>query len=135
MASTRETYVPTSGPMKRPLSVEQAARVLAESAFDAPQKLDNVTLTSYEFTSMCPMTGQPDFGTVTIAYEPDKKCLESKSVKFYLWAFRDEGAFCESLADRIARDVYAAIKPRSVRVTVEQYRRGGITTVAEASIF
>lgn len=131
---TNSLYIPTSGPMNRPDSTEQAAKVLAEQAFDAPN-VQVVTFTSSEFTSVCPITGQPDFGTVSIEYQPGAKCLESKSVKFYLWAYRNEGAFCESLAARIADDVVSAIQPRHVKVTVVQTPRGGIglTAVAERS--
>lgn len=131
---TNSLYIPTSGPMNRPDSTEQAAKVLAEQAFDAPN-VQVVTFTSSEFTSVCPITGQPDFGTVSIEYQPEAKCLESKSVKFYLWAYRNEGAFCESLAARIADDVVSAIQPRHVKVTVVQTPRGGIglTAVAERS--
>ena len=131
---TNSLYIPTSGPMNRPASTEQAAKVLAEQAFDAPN-VQVVTFTSSEFTSVCPITGQPDFGTVSIEYQPGAKCLESKSVKFYLWAYRNEGAFCESLAARIADDVVSAIQPRHVKVTVVQTPRGGIglTAVAERS--
>ena len=120
--------------MNRPASTEQAAKVLAEQAFDAPN-VQVVTFTSSEFTSVCPITGQPDFGIVSIEYQPGAKCLESKSVKFYLWAYRNEGAFCESLAARIADDVVSAIQPRHVKVTVVQTPRGGIglTAVAERS--
>ena len=131
---TNSLYIPTSGPMNRPDSTEQAAKVLVEQAFDAPN-VQVVTFTSSEFTSVCPITGQPDFGTVSIEYQPGAKCLESKSVKFYLWAYRNEGAFCESLAARIADDVVSAIQPRHVKVTVVQTPRGGIglTAVAERS--
>jgi 7-cyano-7-deazaguanine reductase len=120
--------------MKRPESVEQAAQILAEQAFAAPD-VQLVTFASSEFTSVCPMTGQPDFGTVSIEYQPDKKCLESKSVKFYLWVYRNEGAFCESLAARIADDIVRAIAPRRVKVTVTQTPRGGLSlnAIAERS--
>lgn len=128
---TASLYIPTSGPMKRPESVEQAAQVLAEQAFPAPD-VQLVSFASSEFTSLCPITGQPDFGTIGIEYQPDQKCLESKSVKFYLWAYRNEGAFCESLAARIADDIVRAIEPRRVKVTVTQTPRGGLSLHAIA---
>lgn len=105
--------------------------MLRAEAFPAPD-VDRVTLHGTEFTSICPRTGQPDFGTVTVEYAPDRHCIESKAFKYYLWSFRDEGAFCESLAARIADDVVYAIAPRSVTVRVEQHVRGGIAIVAEA---
>jgi len=91
-----------------------------------------VTLDATEFTSICPRTGQPDFGEVSIEYVPDERCLESKALKFYLWAYRNEGAFCETLAARIADDIVYAIEPKAVRVEVHQNIRGGIRIVAVA---
>ena len=94
--------------------------------------MQEVTLSAVEFTSICPRTGQPDFGSVIITYAPARSCLESKAVKYYLWSFRDEGAFCESLAARIAEDIVFAVAPRWVRVQVNQNVRGGIAIVAVA---
>jgi 7-cyano-7-deazaguanine reductase len=105
--------------------------VLKAEAFPAP-KVRSVTLQATEFTSICPRTGQPDFGSVVIEYAPGGRCIESRSLKYYLWAYRDEGAFCESLAARIADDVVYAVEPRWVRVTVNQNVRGGIAIVALA---
>jgi 7-cyano-7-deazaguanine reductase len=102
--------------------------------FPAPAHLTKVVLESDEVTSLCPVTGQPDWETVRIEIEPDKLCIESKSLKLYLWSFREEGAFCESLAARIAEDVYAACAPRTVRVLITQKPRGGITIAAEAAL-
>lgn len=129
---TNDLYIPSSGPMKRPESPEQAARVLAEQAFDAPN-VQLVSITSSEFTSLCPITGQPDFGTVSIEYQPGIKCLESKALKFYLWAFRNEGSFCESLAARIADDIVNAIQPRHLKVTLTQTPRGGLGILVVAT--
>ena len=81
-----------------------------------------------EFTCVCPMTGQPDFATIRIAYVPDKLCVELKSLKLYLWSFRDEGAFHEAVTNRIADDIVAAIAPRKLTVTGKFAVRGGITT-------
>lgn len=127
----RETRLPRAGPLPRPESPDQAREVLKAEAFDAPD-VQEVTLEAHEFTSICPRTGQPDFGTVAISYRPGRRCLESKAVKYYLWSFRDEGAFCEALAARIADDVVYAIKPRWVKVAVHQNVRGGISLVAAA---
>lgn len=105
--------------------------MLKAEAFPAPD-VQVVTLNAVEFTSICPRTGQPDFGSVAIEYTPGERCLESKALKYYLWSFRDHGAFCESLAARIADDVVYAIKPVRVRVQVNQNIRGGIAIVAVA---
>jgi 7-cyano-7-deazaguanine reductase len=101
--------------------------------FPTPPHVRKVVLESDEVTSLCPVTGQPDWETVRIEFEPDAYCIESKSLKLYLWSFREEGAFCERLASRIAMDVYEACKPRRVTVTITQKPRGGITISATAS--
>lgn len=123
--------LPRTGPLPRPTSPEEAREVLKVEAFPAPD-VQRIRLEASEFTSICPRTGQPDFGRVEIEYEPHERCLESKAVKYYLWAFRDEGAFCETLAARIADDVVYAVAPRWVLVRVHQNARGGIALVAEA---
>jgi 7-cyano-7-deazaguanine reductase len=102
--------------------------------FPAPAHVKKVVLESDEVTSLCPVTGQPDWETVRIEFEPHEYCIESKSLKLYLWSFREEGAFCESLAGRIAQDIYEACKPRWVTVTITQRPRGGITISATATI-
>ena len=81
-----------------------------------------------EFTCLCPMTGQPDFATIEIEYVPDKLCVELKSLKLYLWSYRDEGAFHEAVTNRICDDLVAAIAPRSITVTGKFWVRGGIAT-------
>lgn len=123
--------LPESGPLRRPKDLAEAREVLKSEAFPAPD-VQVVTLDATEFTSVCPRTGQPDFGEVSIEYVPDKHCLESRALKFYLWAYRDEGAFCETLAARIADDIVYAIAPKAVRVEVHQNARGGIRIVAVA---
>jgi 7-cyano-7-deazaguanine reductase len=82
-----------------------------------------------EFTCLCPLTGQPDFATFTITYIPGELCIELKSLKMYLWSFRDEGAFHEKVTNQIADDIIAAIKPRRLRVEGDFAVRGGIGTV------
>ncbi len=123
--------LPASGPLPRPESIEQAREVLKAEAFAAPD-VQVITLDATEFTSICPRTGQPDFGEVSIEYVPKLHCLESKALKYYLWAYRDEGAFCETLAARIADDIMYAIEPKAVRVEVHQNVRGGIRIMAAA---
>jgi 7-cyano-7-deazaguanine reductase len=81
-----------------------------------------------EFTCLCPKTGQPDFATIEIEYVPDQLCVELKSLKLYLWSYRDDGAFHEAVTNRIADDILAAIAPRKLRVTGRFNVRGGITT-------
>ena len=125
------TRLPAAGPLPRPRDPEEGRETLRGEAIPAAD-VQRVRLRALEFTSLCPKTGQPDFGRVTIDYRPRDRCLESKALKFYLWSFRDEGEFCETLAARIADDVVFAIDPRWVRVEVEQNVRGGIELVATA---
>ena len=86
-----------------------------------------------EFTCICPMTGQPDFATIGIEYVPDRLCVELKSLKLYLWSYRNEGAFHEAVTNRILDDLVGALKPRHMKVTGDFLVRGGIHTVVEAS--
>ena len=102
--------------------------------FAAPPTCTRVRFTSDELTSLCPLTGQPDFNSVEIDYAPNLLCIESKSLKLYLWSFRDKGAFCEQLAADIAAEVHRVADPRHVRVTVTQHTRGGIVTEATTQL-
>lgn len=102
-------------------------------SFPAPQGISGVKFHTDEFTSLCPVTGQPDFCSVTIEYIPGALCLESKSLKLYLWSFRERGAFTEAIACEIADDIVAAISPQSLTVTVFQQPRGGISLEAKSS--
>ena len=81
-----------------------------------------------EFTCLCPLTGQPDFAHIHISYVPDKKCVELKSLKLYLWSYRDEGAFHEAVTNQILDDLVAATSPRQMTVKASFLVRGGITT-------
>jgi 7-cyano-7-deazaguanine reductase len=81
-----------------------------------------------EFTCLCPLTGQPDFATLRIRYVPDEKCVELKSLKLYLWSYRDEGAFHERVVNQIADDLIAALAPRRLTVEGDFNVRGGIRT-------
>lgn len=128
----RATRLPRNGPLPRPANLREAREVLRAEAFPAPNT-QRVRMEALEFTSICPRTGQPDFGRVVIDYVPRRRCLESKALKYYLWAYREEGAFCEALAARIADDVVDAIAPESVTVEVHQNARGGIALVATAT--
>ena len=81
-----------------------------------------------EFTCLCPITGQPDFATIVIEYVPDALCVELKSLKLYLWSYRNEGAFHEAVTNQICDDIVTAIAPRSITVSGKFWVRGGITT-------
>ena len=81
-----------------------------------------------EFTSVCPKTGQPDFGTLTFTYTPGRKCVELKSLKMYLQSFRNQGIFYENVTNRILDDLVAALEPRRMKVVAAFTPRGGITT-------
>ena len=81
-----------------------------------------------EFTSLCPITGQPDFATITIDYIPEKLCVESKSLKLYLFSFRQTGTFYEEIVNRIYTDLFEQLKPRRLVVTGDFTARGGITS-------
>ena len=81
-----------------------------------------------EFTCLCPKTGQPDFATLFLDYIPDAKCVELKSLKLYIWSFRNEGAFHEAVTNRILDDLVAATEPRFMRHTAKFFVRGGIFT-------
>jgi 7-cyano-7-deazaguanine reductase len=100
--------------------------------FDAPEHVTQVRFTTDELMSLCPVTEQPDLSSLVIEYRPDQRCIESKSLKLYLWSFRDQKAFCEALAATIAEEVVRAADPHEVRVTITQHARGGIVTEATA---
>jgi 7-cyano-7-deazaguanine reductase len=86
-----------------------------------------------EFTCLCPLTGQPDFAYFHITYVPDELCVELKSLKLYLWSYRDEGVFHEKVTNQILNDLVAAIRPRHIEVKSEWFVRGGITTTVTTS--
>jgi 7-cyano-7-deazaguanine reductase len=81
-----------------------------------------------EFTCLCPRTGQPDFATLFLDYVPDRKCVELKSLKLYVWSFRNEGAFHEAIANRICDDLVKLLSPRYLRLAARFFVRGGIFT-------
>ncbi|MFZ9678343.1 MAG: preQ(1) synthase [Quisquiliibacterium sp.] len=85
-----------------------------------------------EFTCLCPLTGQPDFATIVFDYIPDKRNVELKSLKLYMWSFRDQGAFHEAVTNSILDDVVRATRPRFMRITANWYVRGGIFTTVVA---
>src|ERR1051325_5004255 len=85
-----------------------------------------------EFTCLCPRTGQPDFATLVLDYVPDLLCIELKSLKLYIWSYRNEGAFHEAVTNRILDDLVRATRPRYMRLTARFYVRGGIHTTVVA---
>ncbi|MEJ2309101.1 MAG: preQ(1) synthase [Gammaproteobacteria bacterium] len=98
--------------------------------FDNPQQeIDyTVRIRMPEFTCLCPKTGQPDFAELLLEYVPDSKCVELKSLKLYIWSFRDEGAFHEDVTNRMLADLVEATAPRFMRLTADFNVRGGIYT-------
>ena len=96
--------------------------------FAAPAGCTEVVFSTDEVASLCPVTEQPDISSVRIAYVPGQRCIESKSLKLYLWGFRDRQVFAEALAVEIADEVWQTARPESVEVVVTQHVRGGIVT-------
>ena len=92
-----------------------------------PDRDYQIEIVSPEFTSVCPRTGQPDFGTITITYTPDKLCVELKSLKFYLQSFRNQGIFYEHVTNTILDDLVAVTKPRWMKLEAAFNARGGMT--------
>jgi 7-cyano-7-deazaguanine reductase len=126
----------TLSPMESKLTV--LGRTVREpiehvEVFPAPAHVTTVRFTTDEVASMCPVTKQPDLSHVVIEYEPGEWCVESKSLKLYLWGFRERPVFAEALAAEIAGELMATAAPASVRVTLTQRPRGGIevSVVAE----
>ncbi len=98
----------------------------------APRRDYRIHMEIPEFTCLCPKTGQPDFATLELDYVPDRLCIELKSLKLYIWSFRNEGAFHEAVTNRILSDLVEAVRPRFMRLTARFYVRGGIFTTVVA---
>ncbi len=98
----------------------------------APERDYQIHIEIPEFTCLCPKTGQPDFATLILDYIPDRKCVELKSLKLYIWSFRDEGHFHEAVTNRILGDMVGLLSPRFMRLTARFYVRGGIFTTVVA---
>jgi 7-cyano-7-deazaguanine reductase len=99
----------------------------------APDRDYEIVHVAPEFTSVCPVTGQPDFGTITVRYVPDRHCVELKSLKLYFVDFRDRGIFYEAVVNRILDDLVAAVRPRRMEVAGEFRARGGIASTVRVS--
>ena len=104
------------------------ARTLRSFANPAPGRDFLIRMEIPEFTCLCPMTGQPDFATLFLDYIADRKCVELKSLKLYVWSYRNEGAFHEAVTNRILDDLVHLLAPRFMRLTARFYVRGGIFT-------
>jgi len=107
--------------------------VLETFANQFPQRDYTIEIRCPEFTSICPKTGQPDFGVLTLTYTPEARCVELKSLKLYLQQFRNEGIFYEHVTNRILDDLVAALEPRRMTLLAAFTPRGGITTTVTAS--
>jgi 7-cyano-7-deazaguanine reductase len=94
----------------------------------APQRDYTIRMSIPEFSCLCPKTGQPDFATLEIEYIPNERCVELKSLKLYIWSFRDRGAFHEAVTNEILEDLVAATAPRFIRILAKFNVRGGIYT-------
>lgn len=110
----------------------QPSRQLETFANPAPARDFRIHMEIPEFTCLCPKTGQPDFATLILDYVPDRLCVELKSLKLYIWSFRNEGAFHEAVTNRILDDLVRATRPRWMRLTARFYVRGGIFTTVTA---
>jgi 7-cyano-7-deazaguanine reductase len=110
----------------------QPPRSLRSFANPAPAREYLIHMEIPEFTCLCPMTGQPDFATLLLDYIPDRKCVELKSLKLYIWSYRDQGAYHEAVTNRILDDLVQVLAPRFMRLTARFYVRGGIFTTVVA---
>jgi 7-cyano-7-deazaguanine reductase len=97
-----------------------------------PERDYHIHMEIPEFTCLCPKTGQPDFATLILDYIPDRSCVELKSLKLYIWSYRDQGAFHEAVTNRILNDLAGATAPRFMRLTAKFFVRGGIFTTVVA---
>jgi 7-cyano-7-deazaguanine reductase len=120
------------GAWQRPIVSNRPNKALETFENPNPERDYEIRFDCPEFTCLCPRTGQPDFATIRIRYVPDRKCVELKSLKLYLWSFRDEGAFHEAVTNQILDDLVAATKPRRMSVEGDFMVRGGIHTVVVA---
>ena len=112
--------------------VTRPTRKLDTFASPRPGRPFVITFETEEFTCLCPLTGQPDFAKLRIQYQPDQLCVESKSLKLYLWSFRDQGAFHEAVTNQILDDLVKATQPQWLRVEGDFLIRGGIRTLVVA---
>ena len=108
------------------------SRSLETFSNPAPERDYTIRMTIPEFSCLCPKTGQPDFATLKLEYVPNERCVELKSLKLYIWSYRDRGAFHEAVTNEILADLVAATAPRFLRLTADFNVRGGIYTTVVA---
>lgn len=114
------------------ININKPSKTLETFPNKNPERDYTIELVTEEFTCLCPATGQPDFAKITIKYIPDEKIVESKSLKMYLWSFRNEGCFHEHLTNVILSDLVEALDPRWCKVTGDFNARGGISIKIDA---
>jgi 7-cyano-7-deazaguanine reductase len=117
---------------KRQASMAKSPSTLETFPNPKPERDFAIHMQIPEFTCLCPKTGQPDFATLFLDYIPDKACVELKSLKLYIWSFRDQGKFHEAVTNEILDKLVAATRPRFMRLTARFFVRGGIFTTVEA---
>ncbi len=110
----------------------QSSKILESFPNPCPERDYEIAMECPEFTCVCPRTGQPDFATLRIRYVPAERCVELKSLKLYLWSYRDEGTFHEAVTNRILDDLVQALRPKSMTVSGDFNVRGGIHTTVNA---
>ncbi len=110
----------------------QSSKELNTFSNPQPRRDFHIHMEIPEFTCLCPMTGQPDFATLMLDYIADEKCVELKSLKLYIWSYRNEGAYHEAVTNRILDDLVDALSPRFMRLTATFFVRGGIFTTVVA---
>jgi 7-cyano-7-deazaguanine reductase len=110
----------------------QPSKILETFPNPCPERDYEIAMECPEFTCVCPRTGQPDFATIRLRYVPAERCVELKSLKLYLWSYRNEGAFHEAVTNRILDDLVAALQPKSMTVIGDFNVRGGIHTIVSA---
>ncbi len=112
---------------------EPSVKILETFKNPHPLRKYQITFQCPEFTSLCPITSQPDFATIEIRYVPAQKCIESKSLKLYLFSYRQTGAFMEDITNRVLNDLVYICNPRTIAVTGKFRARGGIETTIEVT--
>ncbi len=114
---------------------DKHSKILETFENQYPEREYEIDISCPEFTCVCPKTGQPDFATIHLKYVPDKLCIELKSLKLYMFSYRDEGAFHEHVTNKILDDIVEACKPIRAEVTGDFNVRGGIKTIVRANYF
>jgi len=115
-----------------PRQIENPRSILETFANPRPQRDYQIEFVFPEFTSVCPVTGQPDFATITVRYVPDRLCVEMKSLKLYYFAYRNKGIFCEAVVNTILDDLVTVLKPRRMSVIGQFAVRGGTAATVTA---